>query len=447
MSSEFNDIERMFAEGLQNFEVTPPAHVWANIQKAKRKGILYYFANNKLKTAAVLLLLLASSALLYYSGAEKISSNQQSIVQAPEILEPSISVEKLSPQIKSSEVSITAANKTVQTNNKSKIAKKSSKSLLQKPLKKFFAKVKTEETTSKNFEALNNESFDANDLFMNMNSKNRIHLKYLIYPALSQYVYSTKINVKKPYKPVIKDKNEDQNNMYSKFSLEILGGPSLAFRKLSGTNHDLRNESEKAAISTQTGIKFSYHLNPNWSLQSGFMVENRSEHVKYNRTEIHNKLVLTPHNVIIYHPVLPPRNVTITDSSYVDQNVDFKFNATNKYTSLNIPLLLGYNFTLGKFQYRISGGSLLNLYTFNAANNLVRKGNEIVLESYKEKSTIKTSYYGAFGMLFPISENCSFITELSYYHNTANRLKTESSIKQFNYGLNLSGGIKINITK
>ncbi len=71
----------------------------------------------------------------------------------------------------------------------------------------------------------------------------------------------------------------------------------------------------------------------------------------------------------------------------------------------------------------------------------------MVLESYKEKSGIKTSYYGALGMFFPVNQNLSFITELSYYRNTANRLTSESSIKQINYGLNFSGGIKFNIIK
>ena len=69
MSTEFNDMERMFAEGLQNYEVTPPAHVWANIKKGKRRGFFYYFANNKLKVAALLLLLImAGSAGYYFTG-------------------------------------------------------------------------------------------------------------------------------------------------------------------------------------------------------------------------------------------------------------------------------------------------------------------------------------------------------------------------------------------
>jgi hypothetical protein len=326
------------------------------------------------------------------------------------------------------------------------IVKRSGRKIIQKAVVNPKVIEKTEETAPKASDELNTDIFIAEEMFMNLSSKN-IRFKYLIYPALSQYVYSTKTKFKKSYKPAVKDKNNDNDQPKTRYSFELVGGPSFAARKLSGSNYDLRNESEKALLSTQTGIKFNYHFNPTWSLQTGFISENRSENVKYNRTEIQNKLVLSQHDVIIYHPVLPPRHVTVIDSSYVDQNVEFKFNATNKYTSLNIPLMLGYNFTVGKFQYRISGGTLLNMYSINAANNLVRKGNDVVLESYKEKTGIKTSYYGALGMFFPVNQNLSFITELSYYRNTANRLTSESSIKQINYGLNFSGGIKFNIIK
>lgn len=452
MSSQFNDIERMFSEGLQNYEVTPPAHVWTNIQKAKRRGIFYYLANNKLKVASILLLLLAGSSVFYFNSQNELTSKSESLVKTPdvvntpEVVEQNNVNENIAPSLRNEANEKNNVSTNAEVSKSITIVKKSSRKIIQRPVVNPIVIEKAEETVPKAPEELNSEIYIADEMFMNLSSK-KIRFKYLIYPALSQYVYSTKTKFKKPYKPTVKDKNNDNDQPTTRYSFELVGGPSFATRKLSGSNYDLRNESEKALLSTQTGIKFNYHFNPTWSLQTGFISENRSENVKYNRTEIQNKLVLSQHDVIIYHPVLPPRHVTVIDSSYADQNVEFKFNATNKYTSLNIPLMLGYNFTLGKFQYRISGGTLLNIYSLNAANNLVRKGNDIVLESYKEKSGIKTSYYGALGMFFPVNQNLSFITELSYYRNTANRLTSESSIKQINYGLNFSGGIKFNIIK
>jgi hypothetical protein len=84
MSSEFNDIERMFSEGLQNYEVTPPAHVWTNIQKAKRRGVFYYLANNKLKVASILLLLLGGSSVFYFNSQNELTSKGESVVKTQE---------------------------------------------------------------------------------------------------------------------------------------------------------------------------------------------------------------------------------------------------------------------------------------------------------------------------------------------------------------------------
>ena len=71
MNSEFNDMERMFQEGLQNYEVTPPAHVWANIQKQKRRGLLFY----KFRIAALLLALSMVGASSYYFMSKTDSSS------------------------------------------------------------------------------------------------------------------------------------------------------------------------------------------------------------------------------------------------------------------------------------------------------------------------------------------------------------------------------------
>ena len=102
------------------------------------------------------------------------------------------------------------------------------------------------------------------------------------------------------------------------------------------------------------------------------------------------------------------------------------------------------------FQNEFTYQNLLEYLTDEAKSDFNKFNDgedDLVLESYKEKSGIKTSYYGALGMFFPVNQNLSFITELSYYRNAANRLTSESSIKQINYGLNFSGGIKFNIIK
>ena len=269
-------------------------------------------------------------------------------------------------------------------------------------------------------------------------------LRYLIYPSLMQYVYTTK-RIPKKYLTVKKD--NDIEGFGYKYSFEIVGGPSYAFRMVSGDGASLRNESENANLTLQTGVKVNYHINPRWSVQTGLIGENRNEKIKYNRTEIQDKLTETRHQVTIFHPVLPHRTITVIDSVYSKENATYKFNSTNKYTNLSIPVVVGYNFSLGKLQYRVSAGSLFTVFSKNTATNLVRNGNTIDMVTYKESPKIKTSVYSAIALNYPLNPNCIAIIELSYYTNITNRLGSDAVFRQRNYGINLSVGAQFKINK
>ena len=435
MNSEFNDMERMFADGLRNYEVTPPAHIWSNIQKRKRKGLFYY----NWKVASALLLLCLTGGATYYFTHENNKADQ---IEISAKLSTGKSPEKF--DISNSEKPIIAADNSekVKISKEPTIITSISKTKGEK-VKKQTSKV---ENDNSDIPVEEYSKYNTEDMIINIESKERIHLKYLIYPSLTRYVYSSKKLFTKEYKQKVKDK-EDKKMTY-KYSIELpLVGASYSFRKLSGAGDELRSESENAVLSLQTGIKLNYHFNPTWSVQTGLTLENRNEKLKYNRTEIQTILSETPRQVIVYHPVLPPRIITVIDSTYTDKNVEYKFNSINKYYTLNIPLVLGYNFTLGKLQYRFSAGPLFNIYSISRANNLARIGNEIVLVPYKESPKIKTSVYSAVAMQYPINNHYNLFTEISYYANLSNRLNSDAIIQQRNFGINLSGGIKFNLIK
>jgi len=433
MNQEFNDMERMFQEGLQNYEVTPPAHVWNNIQKQKRRGLLFY----RFKIASIILLLCLTGAGTYYFM--NTTYNQETNVIN--------TFENKELDNKNNEVSVETINKSIKSNTNDIIASTSKSKLVLKGNKTQIYKHNSKSITKKDIATDlkdNSNPISADDLSMTMDYKNEIKLKYQIYPSLMQYVYSTKRIPKKYLTP---KKEKESEKLGYKYSIEMVGGPSYAYRKLSGQGSQLRDESEQANLTVQTGLKLNYHINPTWSIQSGLSWESRNEKVKYNQTELQRKLTQTPHQVTVFHPVLPPRSITVIDSTYSNENVNFKFNNANKYTTINIPVVLGYTFTLGKLQYRVSAGSLFNIYSINSANNLVRNGNTIDLVKYKESPKIKTSIYTAVALQYPLNTNCMAITELSYYTNVTNRMSADTLLRQRNYGLNLSVGAKISLRK
>ncbi len=437
MNSEFNDLERMFSEGLYNHEVKPSAHVWANIQKQKRRGMLFY----KLKLASLMLLIGLVGLTVYYlpySTPNKSNTNTESYTQTkasndlkastqPKVYEKTDLTESTVIENKATEQTITSIKGNLPT---------------QKSSPKELANSQFEP----NMPISANEflAFDTRELEMNMINKNRINLSYLIYPSLTPFVYSTK-QISKKYKT--NDDKEKDKTIINTYSFEIGVGPNYVTRKLTGSDIALRNESESALVSIQTGFKFNYLFHPKWQIQTGLSLENRAEKIAYDKSEITEYLSITKRQVTIYHPVLQPQIITITDSVNTTETTNYKFNTTNKYTTLSIPIILGYNFGIGKLVYRISAGSLINIYSINKAHNLDRINDKIALTPYQESAKIKSSLVGSAAVYIPLNLNYQVFAELSHFQNLNNRLASEAAYKQKNSGTNLSLGLKINILK
>ncbi|MCC6722502.1 MAG: hypothetical protein IT243_09900 [Bacteroidia bacterium] len=447
MSLKVNkDIEKILAEGAQNFEEIPSEQVWLNIKKGKNSKFIFLFNYHKWRIASTIALLAIVSIVVYYFLNTK---DQQSVVKENSIENKSfIPLQKNSiPEnedliIDNKNTGIENAEENISnnSNNNNKSGKQS-----EKILKKNIAK-STERNDKEIISGNENYNSDFKIEIIEIHSKLNPTIKYIDNIVFEKYTPVSK-KFKKNY---IKNKEKEQQkykNSKGTYSLEIGGGPSYLYRKLSGGNYLLRNESEKPLISFQTNFKVNYHINNSFSIQSGLIVETRNEKLNYNHAELRKKLTQTPKIVTVYHPILPPKNITVIDSTYTNETVKYDFENINKYTSFNIPLILGYNFGNSKQQYRISAGTLVNIFSSNNAKIIEKSGHETVLTSYKEPHKINPSIYSAVAYSKIINNHYSLVFELSYYKNLFNRFDSESITKQINSGINFTSAIKYNIIK
>lgn len=441
-----NDIEKILAQGSKNFEVLPPEQVWQNIKQGKNSRYIFFFRLYKWRIASLIALLALVSTGLYYFNITEVENtkvttkeSENTGINIPETITEnssndgnSTSTGENSEKVKKE--SLTPEKSSPKTSQKTNIAKSNYK----KPFLN---------NGNNNVEENEEEIFANTDKYnvFEIISKNIKGLKYSTNPKFEEY---TPVN-KKSHKSWVKNK-EKENNRNAKqgwYSLEIGGGPSYACRNLSGGNYLLRNESEKAMISFQTNVKVNYHLNNKFSVQSGITIETRNEKLNYNHSELQKKLVETPRTITVFHPVLPPKNITVIDSSYVNQTIKYDFENINKYTTFNIPVLIGYNFGNSKLQYRIAAGTLINVISFNNAKIVEKNGSETVLVKYNEPKKINPSIYSAVAMNKVINNHYSIVFELSYYRNMLNRFGAESATKQINSGINFTSAIRYNILR
>ncbi len=437
MSTELNNFERIMAEKLSHYEEVPPAHIWTNIQKSKRKGLL--FQHWKLAASVLLILISVTGTLWYLNQKDSVGGvtthkNLNASQSANETMkDPSFDE-------RNAKSNLNTASAEQETGSMTHIKPIKPSGLHSKHA--FKQKIKTSEPVKKDepLEDYLQNSFER----LNMMSRNQTKLSYIIYPSLMQFVYTSKRLGKKYYASIPDDKSQFHT---SKWSIEAGGGPNYAFRTLSGPGSEIRNESEKATFGLTTIAKVNYMINPRWSVQTGLTLENRNEKIKYNTTVNEEILTQTSRQVTILHPVLPAKTITVIDSSYSNQNKDYNFSSVNKYQSLNLPVVIGYNFSLGKLKYRASAGALFNILSMNTAYTLNHKDNVPELLAYSESKKINTSLYSAMAILYPLNEHCEGLLELSYYKNLNNRLNSEAILRQRNFGYTLTLGAKYNILK
>jgi hypothetical protein len=225
-------MDRIFAEGLQNYEVTPPAHIWKNIQNQKRKALFLY----RLKMASVILLLMISGGAYFMFSHYNITQPKIKSVNTTEKAYKNLDLteNKNTEPIMIEQKSVKLKPTYSQAINQS-----------QKINRKAYKNSASQKTVHNNIN-VDNIVMTPMDNEFNLIAKNKIKLRYLIYPSLTQYVYTTK-RFKPKYIKVNDKKEVEKLNHH--FSIEIGGGPSYAFRKLSGDENGLRNESESSLIS------------------------------------------------------------------------------------------------------------------------------------------------------------------------------------------------------
>ena len=438
-----NDINKILEQGAKNIEVTPPEQVWQNIKKSKNSRYVFFIRYYKWRIASLIALLALFTSGLYFVLNSK-NTNKSLSTGKTENTDINISNDFAMPENTNSE---DLNNKTNEKENSdlivdSKFNKHSSNKNTRKSSKK-----STENLISLNEDTKSEENIvniSKYDVF-SFNIKLLQMFKYSIYPKFEEY----KPVSQKPNKTFAKNREKENERKLGKgsYSLEFGGGPSYIYRTLSGGNYLLRNESEKPMISFQTNIKFNYHINNAFSIQTGLIIETRNEKLNYNHTELVENLIETPRIVTVYHPILPPKNITIIDSMYSKQEVKYDFENINKYTSFNLPILFAYNFGNVKQQYRFAAGTLLNIYSSNNAKIIERKGNETVLATYKEPNKINPSIYSAIAYNKIINTQYSIVFEFSYYKNFLNRLSNENQTIQRNAGFNFTTALKYNIIR
>ena len=282
--------------------------------------------------------------------------------------------------------------------------------------------------------------------------------------------------------PIIKDSIQKapdslQNEMVELYdSMKVEKKFSISFSL--GTNYIMKQNSildpsqgmapnpqysqtlEDCIVSLPLDLRLNYNLNNKFSLSTGINTASLGEKIDYN--DVHENYMVYDSNFIdtvcnigTFHIPYYDINTNQMDTaiysimmdtsywineSYEEESIN-NYNVQNRYTYLNIPFMIGYQFKIKNISIGLRAGGAVG-FRINNSNGMYYNSNIQGLHSFKAKKTIYNIVTTAsVGYQF---KKIEMFVEPKYWFNLTNSiLKSDIDHKYHLLGLNIGVSLKI----
>ena len=260
----------------------------------------------------------------------------------------------------------------------------------------------------------------------------------------------------------------DSMKVEKKFSISFSLGTNYIMKQNSildpsqgmAPNPQYSQTLEECIISLPLDLRVNYNLNNKFSLSSGINTASLGEKIDYN--DVHENYMVYDSNFIdtvcnigTFHVPYYDINTNQMDTaiyslmmdtsywvneSYEEESVN-NYNVQNRYTYLNIPFMIGYQFKINNINIGLRAGGAVG-FRINNSNGMYYNSNIQGLHSFKAKKTIYNIVTTAsLGYQF---KNIEMFIEPRYWFNLTNSiLKSDIDHKYHVLGLNIGVSLKI----
>ncbi len=236
------------------------------------------------------------------------------------------------------------------------------------------------------------------------------------------------------------------------WDFELYFGPDYATKSI--TNYSAseqflsrKDSSETAGISYSVGFRIGKPINNHFSIKSGLNFSQINEKFSYRtENEIRTTTVVTQRVII-----RAPGDTTIISDTSTLQQIGFKNNQVkNRYRSIDLPILFGYQFGNEDFKIGLTAGVILNLTSwyqgmiFDSSLTLlnISKPTEMV-----HKKNIGLGLYAGVSFAKRLNYSTQIFAEPYIRFNLSDMNRPGAAYKQkFSVG-GLSLGVRFNLNK
>lgn len=237
------------------------------------------------------------------------------------------------------------------------------------------------------------------------------------------------------------------------FYIEIYGSPDYAKKTINNAGAansaflQRKDSTEKMRLSYTAGFRLTKTIGENMLIKAGLQYSQINEKFNY-RSENERKLT----TVITIRTVIRSAGDTaiVRDTSTVEQ-IGYRVKTTyNRYKSIDVPLLVGFEWGNDNLKAAATGGVILNLYSWQKGESLDTSYVPVAFNKGTGsafKQNIGLGLYAGFSLLKKVNDNAEFFMEPYFRYNLSNMTNNKSLFNQKFQVAGINMGIRYKLNK
>ncbi|BAV08447.1 hypothetical protein SAMN05421788_11430 [Filimonas lacunae] len=238
-------------------------------------------------------------------------------------------------------------------------------------------------------------------------------------------------------------RNPVPNDLY----IEAYASPDMVFRSTSannGASNYMVNRDSSLSLRTSftAGVRISKALTENLLIKTGLQYSQINEDYKYKQENERKQVtVITTHTITDANG----QTITVRDTSSYEQIGYLQRNIKNRYRSIDIPVILSYEWGNNNWRFATNGGAIINLRSWysgeipDTLNQPVKNGSGIY------RNNIGIGLYAGFSIIKSINENTDLFAEPYFRYNLSDMTQKGQAFNQKFNTAGLSLGIRYRI--
>lgn len=227
----------------------------------------------------------------------------------------------------------------------------------------------------------------------------------------------------------------------NKAYVEIYAGPDMAFRSFSDTGNSAylqkRKESTSFTSAYSAGLRYTRVFSNGMSVRTGI-----------NYSQINEKFTYVQGNLVQVTYIINANGDTT--GTYVTTGTRYK-TTHNKFRTIDVPLVMGYELGNGKIHANINAGIIVNAYSWQKGEVLDTAFRPVNINTgkssspYQFKTNIGLGFLAGASVYYKITEKAHLLAEPYFRYNLSPMSKENLTFKQKYNTAGLRLGLRIDL--